>query len=207
MLTVAAPLFDANRHSFHFSRCYDETWVDKLFRGFARNLTRPFRFVCFTERERAFAEPIDQERFSAREPSYTAGVEIYRLEGPMIIVGLDTVIVGNVDHLADWCATSEVIGLPRDPYRQEIACNGVALVPPGKTRIAEQSAGENDMKALRQHPHAFTDDLWPGQVISYKVHMRDKSLTEPPANTRIVYFHGGPKQPDIDGRWIEEHWR
>lgn len=208
MLTVVAPLFDANRHSFHFSRCYDETWVEKLYRGFARNLTRPFRFVCFTERERTFSEPIGQERFSMPHPSYAAGIEIYRIEGPMIIVGLDTVIVGNIDHLADWCEASDVLGLPRDPYRPAIACNGVALVPPGKTHIAEQRTGEVDMVWLRRYPHAFIDDLWPGQVLSYKVHMRDRGLTEPPADARIVYFHGKPKQPDLaDADWIGEHWR
>ena len=44
MLTVVAPLWDANEKSLSFSRCYDESWVEKLYAGFCRHLTRPFRF-------------------------------------------------------------------------------------------------------------------------------------------------------------------
>jgi hypothetical protein len=60
MLHVVTLLWDANLHSQVFSRDYDESWVEKLYRGFARNLSEPFRFVVFTDRERTFRAPRDR---------------------------------------------------------------------------------------------------------------------------------------------------
>ncbi|MBN7777774.1 hypothetical protein JYP49_14330 [Nitratireductor aquimarinus] len=203
MLTVCTLLWDANRQSRDFSRMYDEEWVHKLYRGFCRNLTVPFRFVCFTDRPRIFDPGIEQDAILARCPDYGACIEAYRTEGPMILAGLDTVAVGNIDHLAAWCETAKVQALPRDPYRPHIACNGVALVPKGWTRIAKEHRGENDMEWVRKFPHVFIDDLFPGQVVSFKGHVKKRGL----ARARIVYFHGQEKPHQLPGvDWIKEHW-
>lgn len=202
MITIATLLWGANHHSKPFSRMYDETWVERLFRGVERNLTVPFRFVCFTDRERVFTEPVEVEYLRAPEPCYATCIEPYRLGEPMILMGLDTVIVGNIDHLAEHCMTAGKIALPRDPYRPNIACNGVALVPAGMQRIAETHRGENDMDWVRSFPHDYIDDLWPGHVVSYKVHARICGID----GARIVYFHGLEKPHEISEDWIAEHW-
>ncbi len=36
-------------------------------------------------------------------------IEPFQLEGPLIVVGLDTVVVGNIDALADWCETDQEV--------------------------------------------------------------------------------------------------
>lgn len=203
MLTVCTLLWDANSRSRDFSRMYDEEWVHKLYRGFRRNLTVPFRFVCFTDRPRIFDPGIEQEAILAKRPDYGACIEAYRTDGPMILAGLDTVIVGNIDHLATWCEKTDVQALPRDPYHPRIACNGVALVPRGWTRIAHQHKGENDMEWVRKFPHRFIDDLFPGEVVSFKGHVKKRGL----GNARIVYFHGQEKPHQLPGvGWIKEHW-
>jgi len=204
MLTVATLLWDANRLSKSFSRMYTEEWVEKLYRGFHRNLAAPFRFVCLTDRQRTFAErAIEQDRIKAVRPSYASCIEAYRIEGPMILVGLDTMIIRNVDHLAAWCETAKVQALPRDPYRPQVACNGVALVPRGWTSIAKHHRGENDMEWVRKFPHVFIDDLFPGQVVSWKGHV-EKHGAE---GARIIYFHGERKPHQLaDHPLIREHW-
>lgn len=201
-LTVATLLWDANGSSKSFSRAYDETWVEKLYRGVARNLTLPFRFVCFTDRERVFGEPIEQVRIADPEPSYATCIEPYRLGQPMILMGLDTVIVGNIDHLAGYCFVSDRVALPRDPYRRQIACNGVALVPAGQEVIGLTHSGENDMDWVRSFPHDFIDDIWPGHVVSYKVVAKVCGIDE----ARIVYFHGEEKPHQISEPWLADHW-
>lgn len=205
MLHVATALWDANRHSLDFSRMYDESWVEKLHASFRRNLTVPFRFVLFTDRERQFSVRIDQERLNAEVPDYGSFTEPYRLNEPMILVGLDTIITGNIDHLADYCMTADVIALPRDPYALHRACNGVALVPAGNAKVYEDWRGENDMEWMRQQPHVFIDDLFPGQVVSYKGHVRQHGL----GDVRICYFHGAQKPHELAQSvpWITEHWR
>jgi hypothetical protein len=203
MITVATLLWDANRHSRDFSSMYDESWVDKLYRGFSRNLTEPFRFVCFTDRARSFSEPVEIERLKAAEPTYATCIEPYRLDEPMILVGLDTIVTGNVDHLAAYCETGDRIALPRDPFRPKIACNGVALVPAGWKRIATRHRGENDMEWVRRFPHHFIDDLWPGHVVSFKGHVKRHGL----GDARIVYLHGKEKPHELGHvDWVHEHW-
>jgi hypothetical protein len=194
-------LWDANEHSRDFSRGYDETWVEKLYRGFARNLTRPFRFVCYTDWARDFREPIF-EHVDPRMGSNGYGdcIRPFELNEPSIIVGLDTIVTGSIDHLADWCMTADKIALP-NPYGKE-ACNGVVLCPAGKRAIFDEWRGENDMEWLRRQPHETIDAISPGHVVSYKAHVRGKGLGE----ARIVYFHGVPKPPEVKEAWVMEHW-
>lgn len=178
MITIATLFWQANAKSRDFSSMYDEAWVEKLYRGFARNLTRPFRFVCYTDRPRQFAEPIEQRQIASETPGYADGIQPYEMGVPMILVGLDTVVTGNIDHLSDWCMTADKIALPRDPYMKTRACNGVALVPAGMQHIAATHNGENDMEWLRLFPHHFIDDLFPGQVVSYKGAVEGRHLQD-----------------------------
>ncbi|GLQ36747.1 hypothetical protein GCM10007908_03670 [Rhizobium albus] len=203
MLTVATLLWDANRNSLPFSRMYDETWVEKLYRGFARNLSDPFRFVCYTDRPRHFAEPIEQKRMSTSTPGYGDCIQPYEMGEPMILCGLDTVITGNCDALARFCLKSDIIALPRDPYKPSRACNGVALVPGGKSDIWTRWKGENDMEWMRAQPHVYLDEAFPGAVVSFKGRAKAAGI----GGASIVYFHGREKPHELPaGHPILEHW-
>jgi hypothetical protein len=206
LLHVATCLWDPNKHSLPGSLCYTEEWVDKLYRGFKRNLSLRFRFVLFTDRIRKFHLPIEQELLSLKEPDYGSFTEPYRLNEPMILVGLDTVIVGNIDHFWNYCFTADKIALCRDPYQLERSINGIALVPAGFRWLWDTWEGENDMEWLRQHADhtAFIDDIWPGHCLSLKAHdVRGKGLQ----GARVIYFHGKPKMHLLGHLgWIREHW-
>lgn len=203
-LVVATCLWEANSNSQPFSRDYSEDWVEKLYRSFARNLTVSFQFVVFTDYEREFSEPIEQRRLITTNPDYGCFTEPYRLNLPMILVGLDTLIVGNIDHMAQWCLTGDKIALPRDPYQPDRSINGVALVPAGQRRVFDWWRGENDMEWLRTFPWQPIDDLWPGQVLSLKFHdVRRKGLQ----GAKVVYFHGQPKANSLTHLdFVREHW-
>ena len=113
MLKVVTLLWDANDKSFGFSRCYDESWVIRLFDGFSRNLTVPHQCVLFTDRKRDLGgRDVLQIIIDAPKPGYGCCIEPYRLNDPMILVGLDTVITGNIDHLAEYCLTADMVALP-----------------------------------------------------------------------------------------------
>lgn len=207
ILKVATCFWQPNDKSQPFSRCYDESWVEKLYRGFARNLTVPFNFYCFTDRDYVFKEPIVQLSLTG-VPDYGCMIRPFSLHGPKIIVGLDTVVVRNVDHLARYCLGaygSSRIALPVDPYDPLRSINGVALVPSGNVQIGNEWNGENDMAWLRRFPWTRIDDCWPGHVVSLKAHdVRRKGLQD----ARIVYFHGDPKPHQLGHLdWIREHWR
>lgn len=117
MLTIATMLWQHNGRSHGFSQCYTPEWVDKLYRGFERNLSEPFRFVCFTDQDYDFSEPVETLCIGESKPWYGCYIEPFQIEGPLMVVGLDTVITGNCDALAGYCYAGEFVGLPLDPYR------------------------------------------------------------------------------------------
>jgi hypothetical protein len=210
VITISTVLFDANDLSPAWAR-YDESWVDKLYRGCARNLTMPFRFVCFTERERTFSEPVETKPLSRRVgvvPDWrTALIEPFQLGEPGIIFGLDTVVTGSLDAMAAHCLTASRIAVPRDPFFSTQACNAMVLVPGGQRDVlwdAWDGTG-TDMEWCEALPHDYLDELFPRQVVSYKAHVagrEDRALRD----ARVVYFHGRPKAPELDAAWVREHW-
>lgn len=204
VITIACLLWDANQHSHSFSTAYNEGYVEKLYRGVKRNTTRPFVFLLFTDRKRQFSESgVRQIPLEAKEPGYSACIEPYKLNTPMILMGLDTIITGNIDGMVDYCLSGDVIALPKDPYDHGKPCNGVALVPQGHQDVFLKHNGENDMEWMRRQPHVLIDDLFPGQVVSYTAHARTMGL----GDARIVYFHGHAKPHNTLGvPWIERHW-
>ena len=205
MLSICVPFFEPSERVHGFSKCYDESWVEKLFHGFARNLTKPFKFICFTDKDRSFDSPIEQEALHKRPTGYGSCIEPYRLNTPMILVGLDTVITGNIDHLAEYCMTEKRLALPRDPYHENKVCNGVALVPAGHRDVYDAWDGMNDMEWMRiRSGVALIDDLFPGEVVSYKGSVMKDGL----GKAKIVYFHGKPKMAELEGvEWVRENWK
>lgn len=213
-LTVAVAFWDATDASFGFSRGYSALWVERLYRGFLRSLNGiPFEFICYSERERVYSEPAIIQRRIAGEPGYASIIQTFAASsGPLILVGLDTVITGDLSPLVDWVTSwHDCIALPRDPYgsNPRQACNGIVLVPAGMgPGIAYRHAAEggtiNDMVWCREQPHVLLDDiLAPDLVQSYKGSVKDLGL----GDARIVYFHGLEKPGEINEPWIAEHWR
>ena len=135
-------------------------------------------------------------------------IEPFRLNEPMILTGLDTVILGNIDHLMTYCYKAEKIALPIDPNHPHTICNGVALVPRGHGHVYHRWNGGmkylSDMECLRAQDYSLLDNLFPGEILSYKCHVLKNGLRD----ARIVYFHGKEKMhelPDVD--WITENWQ
>lgn len=215
MITIATLLWDANENSLPFSRSYDESWVEKLYRGFARNLTVPFRFQCWSNRMRTYSETAIRPSFLGFNPSYGDCMYPLTTGEPTILVGLDTVVLRNIDHLAQWCLTpGDKLGLPRDPFHWSQACNGVILAPEnfcGPHRRLDRDV--NDMDWCRAQPHVFIDDIFSGSVKSYKGHVRgmtDHFAGHPQGfdGIDICYLHGVPKQDMLgDIPEIAENWK
>lgn len=207
MLTVACCLWEPNRHTWDFSRVYDESWVEKLYRGFKRNLKQPFRFVCFTDKERKFDGPIEQERLQTEEPGYGCLIEPFRLDVPMIVCGLDMIVRDNIDHMANYCLSGEKIALPihpSDAWRGFI--NPVVFVPAGNRKVFDTWDGQNDMEWLNTFDCVDSEAMWPDQIKSWKLHdLRVRG----PMQTRIVYWHGNPKPNKISKQfhWVAEAWK
>jgi hypothetical protein len=206
MITICSLLWAPNKASKSFSTMYTPEWVEKLYRGFARNLSQPFRFVCYVDRAYHFKEPIEQRRIRSDVPSYADCVQPLELGVPSILCGLDTIITGNCDGLAAYCLTADRIALPIDPLRKPPReCNGVVLVPAGQQHIYTAWNGENDMDWMNAQPHNRIDDLFPGHVRSWRCDVSPNGL----GDTRICYFHGRDKPHELAARGdplTTRHW-
>lgn len=197
MVTVVCAFYQGGKRVPAASRCFTKEWVEKLYRGVKKHYSKPFEFLCYTDRPYPFKEPIDQRPLEhtnwATCLQQCFGAPARRI----VFMGLDTVITGNVDHIF---AYRGKLAVPIDPYRPGQACSGVVLCPSRKDIAA--TPADNDMLALQQHPHEFLDDLFPGQIVSYKAQVRPNGL----GDARIVYFHGEPKPHELHDPWVEENW-
>jgi len=177
-------------------------WVDKLYRGVARNYSHLFKFVCLTDGPYDFKEDIEIQPLTHTRWS-TACLQLHAIKADrLVLMGLDTVIVGNLDKIFMYDGQ---LAVPRDPYRPQNPCNGVVLCPT-RNDIATLEGAQSDMAALESFKYDWLDDLFPGQILSYKVHVRDLGFTKPPANARIIYFHGEPKPHNVNEQWIKDCW-
>jgi hypothetical protein len=209
LVNLACALWDANPLSKQFSRHYTEADVCALYRGFAKHLTTPFRFICWSEKERDYAEPaIEQRRLVDETPRYGSLTQCYELNEPTIMVGLDTIITGNIDHIARYCLDPvNKPAVPMDPFYPERVCNGVSLVPAGNDWLWREYPGQNDMDWIIDSWKAGRiiafDDIFPGEIVSYKRHVERQGLD----GVRICYFHGERKPHELAHvGWIARHW-
>lgn len=202
-ITFATLFWEPNSNSFDFSTQYTTEWVEKLYRGFARNTTYDFDFIVYTDQLRQYNEPIAQKLLMGSNYGYGDCIQPYEMDKPMILVGLDTIITGNIDHLVEHCFKTTKVALPNAVYKKGRACNGVALVPGGmKHEYYDGWDGENDMDWICNKDHDRIDDLFPGHVVSYKGHVKNAGL----GDSRIVFFHGKEKPDEVKTRWIRENW-
>lgn len=213
MLHVVTMLWDADKNTPPNSRCYDESWVEKLYGNFRRRLTREFQFICFVDHWRRFSPNIEQRaiRTATRGGArWELLLEPFSLNEPMIYADLDTVIVDNIDHMADHCLSERLMVQPRNPYKLDESIAGFLLVPSQHRWVYDSWREDhtfhgNNMEWLRQFKCDFFDDLWPGQVLSLKAaDIRGKGLQ----GAKVVYCHGKPKLPELKHLdFVRDNWR
>lgn len=165
---------------------------------------------------------IECDRISLRHdwPGWWAKMELYApwIAGDLLYIDLDTVITGDL---------SDIAGIKRltvlsDFYRPERMGSGIMYLPeeeraaiweawiadPDK-HMEECTTPEKwgDQGFLQTHWLDRADrwqDVLPGQVVSYKVHVREpQSHRETgngrvPDNARVVAFHGKPRPWETD---------
>jgi hypothetical protein len=221
MITVVVTLYQGEDVPAHSKGIFDETWVDKLYRGIKRNTKTPFRFVCLVDRDDyVFEEPIDAIPLENPFRNMFCLLECLRPDiddNQKLFMGLDTVITSDITDIMEYTPEFAMI---RDPYFPETRASGVMSFKPNPAAQIYQSFKEDaqksdyrlcgevsDMIWLDKHLGAvpLLQDVFPNKILSYKVEIRDGSNTV--EESSIVYFHGVPKPHEIqDQEWIRTHW-
>lgn len=169
-------------------------YVERLKAMVARHLKQPYRFVVVGGSV--------HEGWWAKVRLFTPGL----FEGRVLYLDLDSVVVGSLDELAE---TKGIIQLRDWGWDRDCYGSGVMV----------WDAGEHAeiYKRFRDDvPHRFEGDQdwitslggWDALPAvwcrSYRYHCRKS----PPADCRVVAFHGHPKMHELlPGHWALEHWK
>lgn len=194
--------------------------VRRLGRAIGRNSSpsKPVEFRPLTDVD-GCGEPLLHDW-----PGWWSLIECFRIPGPAMFVGLDTVIVDTLDPLHEF-----ILDLPNDefamirPFNKDRAhgqwASGITCWNGDWSWIYEefkQNASFNmDHFGMEQK---FTCDAL--QKKSVKVHEIQDHISgiysfkhdcygSLPKDARIVLFHGEPRLPEMACvvPWVKEHWR
>ncbi len=206
-------------------------YVNKLYAMARRNITGDFRLVCFTDHTEGLLPAIETRglpELGCEHPQNTIGKwrkvalwgpELGGLEGPVLFVDLDSIIVGNIDGYFTYGSPDDVI-LARNwakPF------SGL-----GQTSVFRFPVGKNPhiLENFRKTPQAIADKhhfeqhyitsavtggikFWPENwTRHFRIHclpyfpLRYFFAAKLPKTAKIVTFPGGPNPDDIVlGRW------
>ena len=156
------------------------------------------------------------ERIALRHdwPGWWAKMELFApwVSGDLLYFDLDTVIAGDLSDIA----AVRGLTLLRDFYRPDGLGSGMMFLPESdraeiwnawisdpqrhmhECRTREKWGDQGFLEGFWHDRADRWQDVLPGQVVSYKVHVRQSG--EVPADARVVAFHGRPRPWEVTMR-------
>lgn len=189
---------------------YPAEYVTRLKLAVERNLSIPHKFVCMTD----FDAPCETVPLDCDLPGNMKLMALYRpnngLEGRVLAMDLDSLIVGSLDDIASYDGDFCVV---RD-FNQGTVDGFLRSFEAGKHEYLWEEATDRfsmEIPYFQRHLKEpdYWQDLYPGQVVSYKRHCKmranDGREKNYPDNARIISFHGRPKMHEAGG-WAGQIW-
>jgi len=205
---------------------WETEYINRLYRGVTRHLTKSFRFVCFTDQLHLSVDkniellPLESSGWLDILPKmiiYNAANGLY---GRILAVDLDSVIVGSLDDMANYtgefCVRTDfnknhgpggdmvsfMAGFGHEKIWEQIIKN--------RGKIEKLTKGDERLvykELLNWKEFDYWQTRYPGQYISYKRHIKEKGLDMPPKNARLISFHGRPRPHEcLEVQWIKKNW-
>lgn len=198
-------------------------WVWALKRGLNRHLDLPYRSPLQDLEPRTWTlrclSDLDLGPCTIpllhKWPGWWSKIECFRpgvFGGRVLYLDLDTLPVGDLSELAAYDRAFTMLASFYAAERgHKQGESGVMAWTPGPhtEAIYEAYAGHptfrgGDGPFIRSHvEHEYLQDLYPGQLVSLKVHAKDG----PPEGARLVCGHGRPRLSDPRAGWAHDAWR
>lgn len=200
---------------------YGPEYVARMKAMFARHLSLPHTFTCYTEKPVDGVDclplPTEYQYWWCKIGAFKPGV----VTGPAILSDLDMVFVRSLDWVADFldadlAAIENWGSKPRQGplYEDEISSAFMIWNGRGATDVIYERFSPADIRRLTPHgDQTFITEVMRGRVTlipqeriaSFKRHCRDQG--GPPADASVVAFHGTPRPHEVSDRWVVEAWQ
>jgi len=209
---------------------YSVEYVYKLYGSVKRNLTGPFNFYCLTDKPEQFNDTDIKVRLlpEGKEGWWTKldlfQSPLYDIEGTVVYLDIDIVIVDSIDFLFDYRKEESFLGTTdfifpeshwnSSVFRFEVGGFTQILEEFNKLKKNDDSTysdsqrkylGDQDLitKVLRPNGEHIKYSYPENKIISYKRKGRARRL--PPCN--IVIFHGEPNPHEVKDNWVVSNWK
>lgn len=206
---------------------YPAQYVNVLFNACKRYLTRPFRFVCFTDSDAGLQAGIESHpiaNIGLKKSSYSHGawpkITVFLphagiLSGRCLFIDLDTVLLESIDPLFD--VPGDLVCIDSRPWRYKSG------PPRTMTSFFSFTAGKMNWIVERfvERPDHFIErygieqdflhsevngiQYWPADwLVSFKYHVRQPLIVDrfrpperPDPPAKVLVFHGKPRPIDL----------
>ena len=218
----------------------DYSLVDplRLKHNVEKRTTVDYNFVCFTDNRELLPtemltagqshptpmygdfEGVDYwaKPLLAGYPGWWSVPEVFRLKGPVVVTGLDTVFVGSIDPFFELALSlgSDEFYMIHAFNRKEVWASGFMVWNGDWSWLWEEfNYKEHAPRFVGEQRYTRTSLLERGVEIkgvqdridgiySYKHHVRYKEM---PADARAILFHGKPRPSHLRDPWIRKEWR
>lgn len=201
---------------------YDARHVNRIYKMLQLHSNLDVKLTCLTDDDYGLHPDIDVIKLEHPELSgWWHKMQIFQWSqtqsAPICYIDLDTVIVGNIDPLANYAGEFAILSdffLGKPHYQ-----SSVMLFKGGFGKELADGFFQDTQKAMREHapnvaPVAgkwgdqyyierhqlnadFLQDLYPNMFASYKAHIAERGSV--PHGTSIVCYHGLPRPFHYDG--------
>jgi len=205
--------------------CYDANYVMRLHSQCRRWMKMPFSFTCLTDDPSSVDGVVNEivplvhgwsGRFSMQE--------VYRITGPVLSFGLDTVFAGDITPygklVLGFGPNEFLMHRPFNEARKNAGelADGIMGWNGDWSDITAKYANRHGSFVLEQQHtskylqdcgariHVVDDPEGIGGIYSYKKHIRGKGM---PGDVRVICFHGNPKPHELVDKeeFVRELWR
>jgi hypothetical protein len=196
---------------------YSIDYVRKLKSAVTTHMAGAHEFVCVTADPRVaqfcdvIAPPVAFEGWWQKIGLFTPG--LFGAPRPVLYLDLDVVITGGLTTLTEFEIPQNGLVMAENfgPNKPHCAHNSSVMlwVAGDCTDIAESFRPEymrqlhGDQCFIWRAKHGRIDNYPPGLVRSYKY---DCASAPPPADTRVVVFHGKPDPHEVRAPWVRQRW-
>lgn len=185
---------------------FDIQHVHALRCGVQSHWFKPLHFVCLTDQKLGL-HGVAEVPLVGGWPGWWSKMEAFRpdIEGDVLLMDLDTVIVGDLSDIAN----RGDLTIMRDVYRPKGLQSSLVYIPEAEKAAVWDAWLKEPEEHMYRHrsDQDFLETLWldraerwqdvlPGQVVSWKADCRYGV----PEGARVVIYHGQPRP------WETELW-